>query len=206
MTDAPRPAEGNKKPRFPFPEFVPHAYSWGEPVVWDASTLPDCNAWATVFGELFPLRPSTHPERAARLAGYGWTPEELRVLCTQPVKVETIHRRFEEWGSEDANESLAAIMQEVSLFHEQAAPASRNRRDNAAAYLMRNCGWTPEQVGSLLGKHPEPVEGSPAVDWADVPEERNSDWWEQGMITGAVVEEDKRLRLRWWNRYMEGGQ
>lgn len=143
MTDSPRP-------RFPWPQPEPVRLSADGPSAqWEDSALPKKQEWRDTFEDLFNGAGSaTYLERAERLAGYGFVPQDLRRVCSNPRVVAAFPDP--EVSTERDAEALAALAHEAAIYYSNGYTMSRDLELGYARRLI-SLGWLQPQVASLLG-------------------------------------------------------
>lgn len=120
------------------------------PRTWRDVDLTDTHEWVRVYTDLFgPHGQAVHPERAARLAAYGWSPDDLRAVCTAPHTIASMSPP--EMTTETEAEALAALTDEATAFSLLGVSASAYRRQEYAARLSETYRWSPEEVLAVIG-------------------------------------------------------
>ena len=133
------------RPRHPWPASKPVR----DLIDWQNRDFPDKAKWALAYMDLFGGFGSNHAERAYRLSCYGWTPEDLRTVCSAPGRITALYPP--ETATEAQTEALAALTDEATAFGLLLVAASTHRRQGYAAHLLEEYRWTPEEVLDVVG-------------------------------------------------------
>lgn len=93
---------------------------------------------------------ATYLKRAERLGNYGWVPEDLRRVCSNPREVAQLPGSDYSVTSEDQAEALAALVHEASIYYSNGHSLALSLRLSYVARLSTS-GWALSEVASLLG-------------------------------------------------------
>lgn len=155
--------DGVQRPRFPYPFIDPvAALPVGTPETinsaWAAADFPAKQEWADLYMELFSgAGKQTYLKRAARLSDYGWEPEDLERVCSNPrelAKLPKVDSLLPDADSvvkmEKEAEALAALVHEASMYYGNGSAMALDRRTHYVARLS-GLGWNQTQLASLVG-------------------------------------------------------
>lgn len=139
------------RPRFPwpFPEPLGTQPADESSTQWRDSVISDKAQWQATFDDLFNGAGSAmYLARATRLAGYGFSPQDLRQACANPRFVAAMPDS--EQRSEVDVEAFAALAHEAALYYSTGYGMAREAELGYARRLIA-LGWLQPQAASLLG-------------------------------------------------------
>jgi len=144
-----------RRPKYPFPDAV---LTVGQSTVnaqaktRRSADSPEWEEWQSAFYKLFRgAGNALYSPSAERLSAYGWTPKDLLSACLEPGwMAEQMQSRVGHALSPDGAEAWAALLREVTSYHNIVVETAHYKRSQLMEVLSRN-GWSHGEIGDHLG-------------------------------------------------------
>lgn len=117
----------------------------------DSSSEPPGQEWLDTFQSLHSgAGESTYAQRAEHLHGYGWRPDDLARVCSNPRELMALADLDD--ATQEETEAFTALLQEASHYYSLGHTVSLALRTNSAERLAVEFGWGPSRIAVFLGE------------------------------------------------------